>query len=145
MKLVLNLLQLLWKYFCLGWAGIYLFFQNLRSSLENFDTSVFHEVTNSVTFVISDDTLWTNVDLVVLTEILRFLLWMTDAILHIAFSYFAVLTIFSVQLIVFDLLQKMLCLFAVKTIEDGKVFDELFDIRTEVCAAGGARKNVTGS
>ena len=70
---------------------------------------------------------------------------MTDAILHIAFSYFAVLTIFSVQLIVFDLLQKMLCLFAVKTIEDGKVFDELFDIRTEVCAAGRARKNVTGS
>jgi len=98
-----------------------------------------------VTFVVGNDTLRANVYLVIFAEVLGFLLRVADTVLNIIFSRFTLLSVISVELVVFDLLKEVLSLFTVETIQDGKVFNELFNIRAEVSTTGRASQNVACS
>ena len=145
MELVLYFLQLFRKNFSFSWTSVNLLFQNLCSPLKNFHTSVLNEVAYSVSFMISDDTLWTNIDLIIFTEVLSFLLRMLDTVLYIVLCNFAFLSVIAIYLVVFNLLKKMLCLFAIETIENCEVFNKLFDVWTEISAACRTSKYVAGS
>ena len=70
---------------------------------------------------------------------------MADTVLNIIFSRLTLLSVISVELVVFDLLKEVLSLFTVETIEDGKVFYELLNIRTKVSTTGRASQNVACS
>jgi len=145
MELVLYFLQLFRKNFSFSWTSVNLLFQNLCSPLKNFHTSVLNEVAYSVSFMISDDTLWTNIDLIIFTEVLSFLLRMLDTVLYIVLCNFAFLSVIAIYLVVFNLLKKMLCLFAIKTIKNCEVFNKLLDVWTEISAACRTGKYVAGS
>jgi hypothetical protein len=77
----LNLLQLISKDFSLAHTRIYLLLEYLSSSLEDLDDLIYALVTNAMAFVVRNDALRANVDLVVLTEEPGFLVWMLQAVL----------------------------------------------------------------
>ncbi len=89
-----------------------------------------------MTLVISYDALRADVYLVILAEVLCLLLRVANTVLLVDFSDFAFFTVLSIQLVVFDLLEEMLGFLGVQTVKDGEVFNKLFHVWTEVCAAG---------
>lgn len=80
--MLLDLRKFVRENLCLTPAYVNLLFENLCSFLEYLHTFVLSDVADAMAFVISYDALTANAELVSLTEILSFFLWMFDAIVR---------------------------------------------------------------
>lgn len=90
-------------------------------------------------FVVSDDTLAANHDLISLTEVLGFLLGVFDAELSLLYLLFL---LFLTWLFGINLLKQILRFFIIQTVKYRKVFDQLFDIWWEVGATSWTGQNI---
>ena len=139
--MIFNFLKFFRKYFCFRSTCIDLLLKNLGTTLKHFYTSVLTNVAYSVSFMISNDALRANHDLVIFTEIFCLLVRVTDAKLN-QITWLCRFLFFTTFFFSFNLFHQVFSFFWIETIKNCEVLDELLDVRTEVSTTSGTCKYV---